>query len=132
MLRTRETQPQTPDNGRDITDRNYNTDGWESVSAAPYFNSNPVSTTYVQAQDGTIPSETGYTYDGDGRKTAAISYTNQTDTTEVPTWQTSYVYGGNYTTTIPPAGGTASTTITDARGNPTDLIQYHAGVPTDP
>ena len=132
MLRTRETKTQTQDNGRDITDTNYNTDGWESESVDPYFNNNPVSTSYVQAQDGTIPSETGYTYDGDGRKTAAISYTNQTSTTEDPTWQTSYVYGGNYTTTIPPAGGTASTTITDARGNTTDLIQYHAGAPADP
>ena len=132
MLRARETQTQTPANHRDITEINYNTDGWESMSVDPYTNLDPVSATYVQAQDGDIPSETGYTYDGAGRKTAATSYTNQTDTTEVATWQTTYVYGGNYTTTIPPAGGTASTTVTDARGNTTDLIQYHTGVPTDP
>jgi RHS repeat-associated protein len=131
LLRARETQTQTPDNGRDITDVDYNTDGWESRSTDPYFNAGPVSTTYVEAQDGTVPSETGYTYDGAGRKTAAISYTNGT-TTETPTWQTNYLYGGNYTTTVPPAGATASTTITDARGNTTDLIQYHTGVPTDP
>ena len=131
MLRARETQTQTLDNGRDITDTIYNTDGWVSETTDPYYNSSPVSTTYVQAPAGDVPSETGFTYDGDGRKTAALSEASQNDA-EVTTWQTNYVYGGDYTTTIPPAGGTASTTITDARGNTAALIQYHAGVPTDP
>ena len=131
MLRARETQTQTADNGRDITDTVYNTDGWISKTTDPYYNKSPVSTSYVEGQDGFIPSETGFVYDGDGRKTSAISSTGNT-VTEVPTWHTTYVYGGDYTTTIPPAGATPTTTITDARGNTTDLIQYHTGVPADP
>ena len=131
MLRARETQTQTASNGRDITDTIYNSDGWVSESTDPYYNPSPVSTTYVQAPVGDVPSETGFTYDGDGRKTAALAKAGE-NSSEVTTWQTSYVYGGDYTTTIPPAGGTASTTITDARGNTTDLIQYHTGVPADP
>lgn len=126
MLRARETQTQTPDNGRNITDTIYNTDGWVSETTDPYFNANPVAATYVQAQAGDVPSETGFTYDGAGRKTAALAYARAN-----LTWQTTYTYGGNFTTTVPPAGGTATTTLTDARGHTTDLYQYHTGVPTD-
>jgi hypothetical protein len=73
LLRAREVQTQTPDNGRDITDTVYNTDGAVSESTDPYFNSLAISTTFVQAQAGQVPSATGYTYDGAGRKTAAIA-----------------------------------------------------------
>ncbi|MBC3844537.1 RHS repeat protein [Streptacidiphilus sp. 4-A2] len=48
------------------------------------------------------------------------------------TWSTQTVYGGNFTTTIPPAGGVVQTVLTDARGRTTDLYQYHAGAPADP
>ncbi|MBB2939394.1 RHS repeat-associated protein [Amycolatopsis bartoniae] len=127
LLRERETQTQTPDNERTITDTTYNTDGWKSASTDPYLDSNPVAPTYVQAQAGKVPSATAYSYDAAGRKTADIAYSNGNST-----WQTTYTYGGNWTTTVPPAGGTATTTFTDARGNTTDLYQYHADVPTDP
>lgn len=126
MLRAREVQTGTVDGNRDITDTYYNTDGQTSEATDPYYNANPVDTTLVQAQPGDVPSETGYTYDGDGRKTAAISYALGTQT-----WQTTYSYGGNFTTTVPPAGGTATTTVTNALGQQTDLIQYLAGQPTD-
>ncbi|MBS2966980.1 RHS repeat protein, partial [Actinocrinis puniceicyclus] len=126
MLRAFETQTQTPDNSRNITDTYYNSDGWVSESTAPYNNSAAVSTTPVQAQAGQVPSATGYNYDGDGRKSAVIAYANGAET-----WRTTYTYGGNFTTTIPPAGATATTSVIDARGRQSDLIQYHAGVPTD-
>jgi RHS repeat-associated protein len=126
MLRAREVQAQTVDGGRDITDTYYNTDGWQSEATNPYYDAGAVSTTLVQAQPGIVPGATGYTYDGDGRKTAQIAYADGTQT-----WQTSYSYGGNFTTTVPPAGGTAQTTVTDARGRQTDLIQYLAGDPTN-
>ena len=133
MLRSRETQTETPlnpatgTNGRDITDTIYNTDGLESVNTDAYFNSSPPAATYVQAQTGDVPSETSYGYDSDGRKTTETAYALGSQT-----WQTTYSYGGDSTTTIPPAGGTATTTITDARDRNTDLIQYHTGVPADP
>ncbi|MEV0074178.1 MULTISPECIES: hypothetical protein [unclassified Amycolatopsis] len=59
MLRSREVQNQTPDNGRDITDTIYNTDGWVSETTNPYFNSDAVSPTYVQAPAGDPPSPSG-------------------------------------------------------------------------
>jgi RHS repeat-associated protein len=126
LLRARETQTQTPDNGRLVSDTMYNTDGWKSESTDPYFTASPVSVTLVQAQVGQVPSATGYTYDQAGRQTAAIAYALGTQT-----WQTTTSYGGNFVTTVPPAGATATTTVTDARGHTTDLIQYHAGVPAD-
>ncbi|HTJ66088.1 MAG TPA: RHS repeat-associated core domain-containing protein [Actinospica sp.] len=126
LLRTRETQTSTVDGNRDITDTYYNSDGWVSETTGQYYNANPVSATYVQAQAGDIPAETGFTYDGVGRKTAEISYALGTQT-----WQSTYTYGGNFVTTNPPAGGLAATAVVDARGRTTDLVQYHAGMPTD-
>lgn len=127
LLRTRETQSSTPDGGRDVTDTVYNTDGWVVKSTDPYYSSGAPDSTLVQAQDGKIPSETGYVYDGAGRKTTAIAYALATQT-----WQSSTVYGGNFTTTIPPSGATVQSALTDARGHVTDLYQYHSGVPADP
>lgn len=126
LLRAREVQTQTPDGGRVITDTNYNTDGWPSMTTDPYFNSGAVSTTYVEAAAGNVDSETGYLYDGVGRRTTVVAYHLGTET-----WRTSYLYGGNFTTTIPPAGATPTTTVTDARNRQTHLIGYHAGMPTD-
>ncbi|MBS2966721.1 hypothetical protein KGA66_27035 [Actinocrinis puniceicyclus] len=126
LLRAREVQTQTVDGGRDITDTYYNTDGWQSEVTSPYYNASAVSTTYVQAQPGVIPEETGYTYDAAGRKSVAIDYAAGTQT-----WQTTYSYGGNFVTTVPPAGGTPQTTVTNGLGQQSALVQYHAGVPTD-
>ena len=128
LLRSRETQTQTPDGFRTITDTTYNTDGLVSATTDPYFNQAPVSPTFVQAQPGQVDSTTAYLYDGAGRRTDTISYAQA-----IETWRTRYRYGGgNVTTTIPPAGGTATSTFTDARGRTTDLYQYHAGVSADP
>jgi RHS repeat-associated protein len=126
MLRAREVQKQTVDGGRLVTDTIYNTDGWQSEVTDPYYNAGAVSTTMVQAQAGQVRSATGYTYDNAGRQTAAISYALATQT-----WQTTTTYGGNFTTTVPPAGGAATTSVTNALGQVTDLIQYHAGQPAD-
>jgi YD repeat-containing protein len=127
MLRSREVQSQTPDNGRDITDTIYNTDGWVVETTNPYYNSGAVSPTYVEAPAGEVPSATGTTYDDAGRKTATIAYALGNET-----WRTSYLYGGNFVTAVPPAGAPATTTLTDARGNTTDLYRYNAGAPADP
>ncbi|NED32461.1 RHS repeat-associated core domain-containing protein, partial [Streptomyces sp. SID8499] len=127
FLRLRETQTGTVDGGRTITDTVYNTDGWVAKTTNPYYTTGAPDSTLVQSQDGDIPSETGFTYDGAGRKTVATAYALGTET-----WHTTTVFGGNFTTTVPPAGGVAESQLTDARGNVTDLYQYHAGVPADP
>jgi RHS repeat-associated protein len=127
LLRQRETQKQTPDNKRLITDTLYNSDGWVASITDPYLNSSPVDGALVQAQVGDVPSSTGISYDGAGRKTATVAYALGTET-----WRTTYAYGGNTVTTTPPTGVAASTTITDARGRTTDVLRYHAGVTPDP
>jgi RHS repeat-associated protein len=127
MLRARETQAQTAGGtGRTQTDTFYNTDGLVSATTAEYYNGNAVDSVIEPAQDGTIPSETATLYDGAGRKTADIAYSLGTET-----WRTTYNYGGNFTTTVPPAGGTASTAVVDARGQTVGLRRYHAGVSAD-
>ena len=127
FLRLRETQTGTVDGGRTITDTVYNTAGWVAKTTNPYYTSGAPNGTLVQAQDGQIPSETGFTYDGAGRKTVATAYALGTET-----WHTTTIFGGNFTTTVPPAGGVAESQLTDARGNITDLYQYHSGIPADP
>ncbi|MGY4981408.1 RHS repeat-associated core domain-containing protein [Streptomyces sp. 900105755] len=127
LLRPRETQIATVDGHRDVTDTVYDTNGWVAKSTAPYVADGAPDAVLVQAQDGDIPSESGFTYDGAGRKTVATAYALGT-----ATWNTTTVFGGNFTTTIPPKGGVAETTITDARGRQTDLYQYHTGAPADP
>ncbi|MCX3058345.1 RHS repeat domain-containing protein [Streptomyces beihaiensis] len=127
LLRERETQTATEDGGRDVTDTVYNTDGWTAKTTGAYYTTGSPSGTLVQAQDGDIPSETGYAYDGAGRKTTATSYALGS-----ATWHTSYIYGGDFTTTVPPAGATATTTLTDVRGRTTDLYEYHKGAAADP
>ncbi|MBF9069163.1 RHS repeat domain-containing protein [Streptacidiphilus fuscans] len=127
MLRGRETQVATVDGGRTVTDTVYNTDGWVAKTTDPYYSAGAPSATLVQAQDGKIPSETGFVYDGAGRKTSAVAYALGTQK-----WLTTTVYGGNFVTTIPPTGGVTESTLTDARGRTTDLYQYHASVPADP
>ncbi|MFF3140529.1 RHS repeat domain-containing protein [Streptomyces sp. NPDC057927] len=127
LLRTRETQTATADGGRLVADTVYDTNGWTIKTTDSYYTTGAPGTTLVQAQDGQIPSETGFTYDGAGRKTAATAYALGSQT-----WQTSYTYGGNFTTTVPPKGGTAKSVLTDARGRTSDLYQYHSGVPADP
>jgi RHS repeat-associated protein len=124
LLRSRETQQQTVDGGRLVTDTYYNTDGWKSETTDPYYNSSGITAKLVQA--GQVPSATGYTYDGAGRQVAATAYALGSQT-----WQTTTTYGGNFTTTVPPAGGTATTTVTNALGKTTELIQYHAGQPAN-
>ncbi|MGW1875658.1 RHS repeat-associated core domain-containing protein [Streptomyces sp. NPDC001975] len=127
LLRSRETQTGTVDGGRLVTDTVYNTDGLTAKTTDPYYTIGVPGSTLVQAQDGQIPSETGFAYDGAGRQTAAISYALGTET-----WRTTTAYGGNVTTTVPPAGGIAKSVLTDARGRTTDLYEYHAGAAADP
>ncbi|MGY5121081.1 RHS repeat-associated core domain-containing protein [Streptomyces sp. 900105755] len=127
LLRQREVQVSAEDGGRLITDTVYNTDGLVAKSTDSYYTTGAPSSTLVQAQDGDIPSETGYVYDGADRQTQRIAYALGTET-----WRTTTSYGGNVITTVPPRGATAQSTVTDARGNTVDLYQYHQGVSADP
>jgi RHS repeat-associated protein len=123
----REIQTATAGGGTDVADTTYNSDGWKSVVTNPYYVSGAPSGTLVSAAPGSVPSETGYVYDGDGRITRQVAYALGAET-----WETDNTYGGNYVTTVPPTGGTSMTTFTDGRGLTTAIYQYHAGVPASP
>src|SRR5205823_3128862 len=85
------------------------------------------SGTLVTAGSGSVPSQTGYVYDGAGRVTKQIAYALGSQT-----WETDTTYGGSYVTVVPPSGGTSQTTFTDGRDLTTAIYQYHAGVPASP
>ena len=126
----REVQTETASGGTDVTDTSYDSDGWKALDSGPYYVSGPPTGTLVEAASSSIPDQTGYAYDGDGRVIRQTSYTDGTET-----WETDTAYGGDYTTITPPPGGTPQTTWTDGRGLTTAIWQYHAGAPvavTDP
>jgi RHS repeat-associated protein len=125
--RPRETQTQTPDGGRLISDTVYDSHGWVVKESDHYYTTGLPAASLVQAPDSQVPSQTGYVYDGAGRLTAeiALSFANETS-------RTTTVHGGSFTTVIPPAGGTAETVIFDGSDRPQSRLQYHAGVTPDP
>jgi RHS repeat-associated protein len=119
-----EVQQETASGGTDVTDTSYDSDGWKALVSGPYYIAGVPSGTLVKASESSVPDETGYAYDGDGRVVREISYDDGTET-----WETDTAYGGDYTTVTPPPGGTPQTTWTDGRGLTTAIWQYHAGVP---
>jgi RHS repeat-associated protein len=123
-----ETQTETADGNRDITDTYYDSDGWQLVTSSPYYATGAPSGTLVAAPDDEVPQQTGYTYDGDGRVLREITYSYATEL-----WETDYAYGGDYTSVTPPAGGTATTTYTNGEGQTSYIYQYHSGTaPANP
>ena len=120
----REVQQETAGGGTDVTDTSYNSDGLKALTSNPYYVSGAPSGVLVEAAASSVPSQTGYVYDGDDRVVRQISYSSGTEA-----WETDTSYGGNYTTVTPPAGGTPETTWTDGRGLTTAIWQYHAGAP---
>jgi RHS repeat-associated protein len=123
----RETQQETAGGGTDVTDTVYNSDGWKALVSNLYYTSGAPSGTLVAAANSSVPSQTGYVYDGDGRLIKQIAYTLGAET-----WETDTSYGGNYVTVVPPSGGIAETTFSDGRDLTIAIYQYHAGVPASP
>jgi RHS repeat-associated protein len=119
-----ETQTETPDGGRDVTDYTFNSDGWPLLDAGPYYTTGVPSGTLVDAAEDQVPDETGYFYDGTGRVVRQVLYD---DATEL--WETDTSYGGNYTTVTPPAGGTATTTYINGDGQTSYVYDYHSAAP---
>jgi RHS repeat-associated protein len=122
-----ETQAETPDGNRTVTDTYYNSDGWQQVTSSPYYTTGTPSATLVAAPDDQVPQQTGYAYDGDGRVLRKITYSYATEL-----WETDTTYGGDYTTVTPPAGGTAATTYTNGIGKTSYIYQYHSAAPSSP
>ncbi|WP_194909670.1 RHS repeat domain-containing protein [Catenulispora rubra] len=121
LLRARQTQTDAEGGGRVITDSVYDSHGWMVKANSNYFATGVPTGTIYSVGDSAVPAQSITTFDGLGRvtKVAQYHYANYT-------WETDTVYGGDRTTSIPPAGGTSSTTVTDARGATTAAYQYTA------
>ena len=119
-----ETQTETSDGGRDVTDYTFNSDGWALDDYGPYYTTGAPSGTLVDAPADQVPDETGYFYDGDGRVTRKVLYDDATELYETDT-----SYGGDYTTVTPPAGGTATTTYVNGDGLTSYIYDYHSATP---
>jgi hypothetical protein len=126
-----QTQDETADGNRLVSDFQYDSDGWQLLVSNPYYATGAPSTSQVApASDDQVPSQTGYVYDGDGRVTEQISYTLANES-----WETDTAYGGNYTTVTykndvagEPDGGTPQTSFTNGEGETSAIWQYHSGV----
>ena len=131
MGRELQTQNETADGNRLVSDFQYDTDGWKLLVSNPYQVTGAPSPGQVSPDsDNEVPSQTGYVYDGDGRVIQQISYKLANKT-----WETDTAYGADYTTvtyqnkvTGEPDGGTPETTFTNGDGETTAIWQYHAGV----
>jgi RHS repeat-associated protein len=131
MGRVLQTQDETADGNRLVSDVQYNSDGWKLLVSNPYYTTGgPSAGQVTPASDNQVPSQTGYLYDGDGRVTAQIAYKFASET-----WETDTSYGGDYTTVTyqnkvsgEPDGGTPQTTFTNGEGLTAKVWQYHDGV----
>ncbi|MBP2038966.1 RHS repeat domain-containing protein [Streptomyces avidinii] len=127
LMRPRQTQATRADlnqndearSGRVVTDTVYDSRGLQVKASGPYLEKSNPATTLVSVPDNQIIRQTGYLYDGAGRKTAELFYSLGTEK-----WRSTTVYGGDRQHVVPPQGATVTTTIGDARGNTVELRQY--------
>ncbi|WP_177246570.1 polymorphic toxin-type HINT domain-containing protein [Actinacidiphila alni] len=122
MLRSRQTQSQTPQGGRLLTDTFYDSRGlvWKANNAYWDGSSTP-GTTLVGTTDPQVTDQILTTYDSLARPVLTESQDRGTVKERIRT-----VYGGDRVTTIPLTGGTATSTVTDARGRTTETDAYQS------
>nr|WP_052478623.1 RHS repeat-associated core domain-containing protein [Kibdelosporangium sp. MJ126-NF4]CEL19548.1 FIG01288243: hypothetical protein [Kibdelosporangium sp. MJ126-NF4]CTQ94652.1 FIG01288243: hypothetical protein [Kibdelosporangium sp. MJ126-NF4] len=122
FMRERQTQAPSPQGGRVLTDKLYNTRGLVGATNAKYYNDIAPGTTLFAPQDNQIPNQTVTVYDGAERKTKE-TYEKLNE----PQWATTTAYSGDHVTVTPPAGGIPTATYTNARGLTTEVRQFADG-----
>ncbi|ONI78710.1 hypothetical protein ALI144C_28370 [Actinosynnema sp. ALI-1.44] len=122
FMRERQTQAPSPQGGRVLTDKVYDTRGLVAATNAPYFNDSQPGTTLFAPQDNQIPNQTVISYDGAERKVKE-TYEKHND----KQWSTLTEYFGDRVKVTPPAGGTPTETYTNARGLDTEVRQFADG-----
>jgi RHS repeat-associated protein len=122
MLRPRQTQADTPQGGRMVTDTFYDSRGWVSARFNGWWDpSTTPNTTLVSAANlhAEVPNQDYYTYDGLGR---VVIDNSEKDNQVVSA--TTTVYNGDRTTVIAPSGGVTKATVTDPLGRTTETDEY--------
>ncbi|MGR4883963.1 RHS repeat-associated core domain-containing protein [Streptomyces sp. LARHCF249] len=105
--------------GRVVTDTFYDDHGRVVRTNAPYYNSQPTSTTMLIVPHNQIPSATETHYDTRDRATASVLLSLNTEK-----WRTTNTYGPDWQAAVPPQGGTATLAISDARGRVIERREY--------
>ncbi|MER5599577.1 RHS repeat-associated core domain-containing protein [Streptomyces sp. NPDC002265] len=122
LLRPRQQQTEGDGGGRMIADTVY--DGSNRVVKVndTYYASGATSSTLFVPRDEDLDAQTVTEYDGASRATASIFKVAGAEK-----YRTTYTYGGDRTTTNPPAGQPTVTVVSDAREQATKRIEYPAG-----
>jgi RHS repeat-associated protein len=128
--RTRQTQSDTPQGGRLVTDDFYDSRGWLSQKNNKWWDSAntpalslvvPTTANGELGEDSQVPDYDVYTYNGLGQviQDASDEYGNTNSVTTT-------VYNGDRTTVIPPKGGAIKSTVTDPLGRTSEIDEYTA------
>lgn len=128
--RTRQTQADTPQGGRVVTDTLYDSRGWTWKKNNKWWDSAntpalslvvPTTANGELGEDSQIPDQDVYTFNGMGQavQDASRGYGKTVSTTTT-------VYNGDRTTVIPPTGGTVKSTVTDPLGRTSETDEYTA------
>ena len=114
-----QTQDDAEGGGRAVSDTFHDSHGWVTDTDNHYYTDGAPSTTLIKVAPDEVNSRTTTSYDGAGRATAVTNYDGLTATDTTQT-----IYGGDRTTTIPPAGGVTETLLSDSLGRGIELRQY--------
>jgi RHS repeat-associated protein len=129
LLRERQTQTETADRGRLVTEIVYDTHGRVEEEFGPNHNTSPPGTTIVRVREEDSARRIGYHYDAAGRLEDEVFYNKH-----VERWRTTTSYGGSgagfMVTVQPPQGAPATATITNARGDIIEKRTYRSNPPS--
>jgi len=119
--RTRETQADTAQGGRLLTEDFYDSHGWTWKKTNRFWDpsNTPALGAPLTPADGQVPDQDKYTFNGLGQVIQDTSYQSGN-----PVSTTTTVYNGDRTTVIPPPGGTTKSTVTDQLGRTKEIDDY--------
>ncbi|MFJ8078829.1 RHS repeat-associated core domain-containing protein [Streptomyces sp. NPDC096176] len=127
LLRPLQTQSETPNGGRLLTDTRYDTRGLAYETYADIFDTTSTPNgTYARAEYGEAPTQTATVFDGAGRATKTTLHIFG-----VEKWSTTTSYTGDSTASTALNGGTATRSITDIRGRTIESREYGGESPAD-
>lgn len=130
MLRLRETQSDTINGGRVITEQYYDSHGRVIEERGPNYNTESGPTTTIATVARTASDDrVEYRFDAAGRVTDTIQFNRDEEL-----WRTTTAYGGStdgfQTVTTPPDGAAAEATIEDPLGQTSEIRTYRSNEPT--